>query len=418
MVRMIVILAAGTALAGCAARTAPPAEVAPPAVVEAVPPPAPAPKAQIGSFGFDNGGMDETVVPGDNFYQFANGTWVKNTPIPADKSNYGMFTVLDDLSRDRTKADHRGIKAQGSQQPDWRHLCQLHGRSRDRGEGPRPVHPVADGDRARSSKTALATALRRRHPVGIGTPFGGSSGRMKGTEQYIAADLPVRPRHARPRLLSVPGTQAGRDRGGSILTHLTNVLTLAGEKNAAARAKAIVAFETKIAKTSWTKIESRDATKTYNKMTLAATAAKIAPGFDFDAADPTGAARQRRDLDHRRPAERRSPAIAGLINKSAIGSAARTSSLVRRLRFLRALSAVGLRQEKFAFYGTTLSGTPRTGGRAGSAASIWSRRRARARPSASSTSPAISRPRPRPSRRAGPQHDRGDGPPHRQARPG
>ena len=40
---------------------------------------------------------------GDNFYRYANGTWAKNTPIPADKSNYGMFTVLDDLSRERTR---------------------------------------------------------------------------------------------------------------------------------------------------------------------------------------------------------------------------------------------------------------------------------------------------------------------------
>ena len=58
--------------------------------------PAPAEEPQIGSFGFDTTGMDTTVVPGNNFYEFANGTWAKNTPIPADKSNYGMFTKLDD----------------------------------------------------------------------------------------------------------------------------------------------------------------------------------------------------------------------------------------------------------------------------------------------------------------------------------
>ena len=64
------------------------------------------------------------------------------------------------------------------------------------------------------------------------------------------------------------------------LQHLANVLNLAGEKNAAASAKAILDFETKIAQVHWTKTESRDATKTYNKMTLAELA-KLAPGFDF-----------------------------------------------------------------------------------------------------------------------------------------
>ena len=55
---------------------------------------------------------------------------------------------------------------------------------------------------------------------------------------------------------------------GKYLQHLTNVLTLAGEANAAARAKAILDFETSVAKVHWTRVESRDATKTYNMMTL------------------------------------------------------------------------------------------------------------------------------------------------------
>ena len=56
------------------------------------------------------------------------------------------------------------------------------------------------------------------------------------------------------------------------LDHLTKMLTLAGEANAAARAKAIMDFETAIAKVSWTREDVGDATKTYNKMTLAAAA--------------------------------------------------------------------------------------------------------------------------------------------------
>src|SRR3546814_9463782 len=54
---------------------------------------------QIGTFGFDESGMNRTVAAGDDFYEYANGTWAKTTPIPADKSNYGMFTVLEDLSK-------------------------------------------------------------------------------------------------------------------------------------------------------------------------------------------------------------------------------------------------------------------------------------------------------------------------------
>ena len=58
---------------------------------------------QYGTFGFDLSGMDRSVTPGDNFYYYANGTWLKNTQIPADQSSYGSFNTLDDLSHTRTR---------------------------------------------------------------------------------------------------------------------------------------------------------------------------------------------------------------------------------------------------------------------------------------------------------------------------
>ena len=48
-------------------------------------------------------GWTRSVAPGDDFYLYANGTWAKNTPIPADKSNYGFFSVLQDLSQQRVR---------------------------------------------------------------------------------------------------------------------------------------------------------------------------------------------------------------------------------------------------------------------------------------------------------------------------
>jgi putative endopeptidase len=64
--------------------------------------------------------------------------------------------------------------------------------------------------------------------------------------------------------------------------HLAKMFELAGEANGVARAQAVVALETAIAKVHWTRIDSRDADKTYNRMTLAQLAAS-APGFDFAA---------------------------------------------------------------------------------------------------------------------------------------
>ena len=55
-------------------------------------------KPQLGDFGYDATGMDKAVAPGDDFYKFANGKWDEATAIPADKSSWGGFAILRNLS--------------------------------------------------------------------------------------------------------------------------------------------------------------------------------------------------------------------------------------------------------------------------------------------------------------------------------
>jgi putative endopeptidase len=59
---------------------------------------------RYGTWGFDASGMDRSVKPGDDFYKFANGTWDANTEIPSDRTRYGNFDKLAELSEARTKA--------------------------------------------------------------------------------------------------------------------------------------------------------------------------------------------------------------------------------------------------------------------------------------------------------------------------
>src|ERR1700723_4657717 len=46
--------------------------------------------------------LDLSVKPGDDFYQYANGAWIKHTEIPPDRAEVDVFTTLDDLSNKRT----------------------------------------------------------------------------------------------------------------------------------------------------------------------------------------------------------------------------------------------------------------------------------------------------------------------------
>jgi endothelin-converting enzyme/putative endopeptidase len=59
---------------------------------------------RLGTFGFDAEGMDLTTEAGDDFFRYANGTWLDTTEIPSDRASYGMFTVLALEAEDDVKA--------------------------------------------------------------------------------------------------------------------------------------------------------------------------------------------------------------------------------------------------------------------------------------------------------------------------
>jgi len=354
MARIIALLTATTILAGCAVHEA----VAPPAVapaaeaVPAAPPVPPAPKPQYGTYGFDATGMDPSVAPGDNFYQFANGTWAKNTPIPADKSSYGSFNILDDLSRERT----RDVIQEESKDPNSRigsAYASFMDQSAIESKGLAPFDPWLNQVRSIKSKKGLPALYGDADGLGINVPFNMFVGQdRKASDQYTlnvlqgGLGMPDRDYYlsADPKIAE---TRA------KYLDHLTNMLTLAGEKNAAARAKAIVDFETRIAKVHWTRADSRDATKTYNRMSLAEVR-KLAPGFDF----PAFVKADGMTLDHVvvfQPSAFKG--IATLIGQAPL-SVLKDQLLVRSLDSYSAVLPKRFDDESFAFYGTVLSGTP------------------------------------------------------------
>src|SRR5438552_5420465 len=81
---------------------APGARAADPAASSASTPPTAA--QRYGSWGVDLAGMDRSVKPGDDFFRYVNGKWAATTKIPPDKSSYGAFAILTDLSEARERA--------------------------------------------------------------------------------------------------------------------------------------------------------------------------------------------------------------------------------------------------------------------------------------------------------------------------
>ena len=343
------ILLASTMLAGCAATATPPETAIAPPPVEA---PA-APKPQIGTFGFDEQGMDRAANPGDNFARYVGGHWQDTTEIPADRSSFGMFHVLDDLSNERT----RGIVEAAAQTPGSQ-IGDLYASFTDEAtadaKGAAPIKPLLESIKALKSRTAVAAEFGKLIRIGVRTPFSAAVGQDdKSPEHYIVSlyqsglGLPDRDYYLKDdaKLAAIRTEYAA---------HLVRLFALAGEPNGAARAKAIVAFETSLAKVHWTRIESRDSDKTYNKWARA-DFAKHAPGFDWTAYLGAAGVDGQASYIVAQPS-----AVAGeakLIGATPL-PVLRDYLLIRTVEGYAPFLSKPFVDENFAFNGTTLSGTP------------------------------------------------------------
>ncbi len=306
---------------------------------------------EIGIYGFDTSGMDTTVLPGDDFYAYANGTWAKNTAIPADKSNYGMFTALADLSQKRTQDILEAAKGNPDSMIGRAYASYLDAATVE-AKGLAPIEPWLAKIRS-VDKAGLAKLLAEADRNGVQHFFGGYVGQDdKNPDVYIYSlyqggiGMPDRDFYLKDG-------ERNAKLQAAYLQHLENVLALAGEANAAARAQAIYDFEKQIAAVHWDKNDSSDAVKIYNKMTIAELA-EAAPGFDW-MNFIRGVGVQEDSLLVAQPSA--FTGEAKLIDDAPIG-VIRDLLLVRSLDSFSDVLPDAVAKEAFAFYGTALSGTP------------------------------------------------------------
>jgi putative endopeptidase len=308
---------------------------------------------QYGSFGFDAAGMDRNVAPGQSFYNFANGNWDRTTQIPADQSNYGAFNVLADLSEART----RGILEEAARTPGSR-MGDMYASFMDEAAveraGIAPIQPVLTRIKALADRGQWAAELGRLAHYGIRGPVGG----------FVASDE----RH--PDVMIVHLGQGGlglpdrdyylsQDAGlaakrTAYQAYLAQLLTLAGETNAEARAAAVVQFERSLAEVQWTRIQNRDENATYNRWAMA-DFERNAPGLDWGAYfREAGYATQQEMLVAQPNTFTASARIVGETPQAVLNDYLLLRIVDRMSPFLSSAFV----NAQFAFRGTTLNGTP------------------------------------------------------------
>ena len=248
---------------------------------------APRGKPQIGNWGFDLSAMDRSIQPGDDFFRYAGGTWMKNTPIPPDRSRWGSFNILGAKSETDVKnlVTDVSSRKQAAGSPEQK-VADFYSSYMDTkaidAAGLKPFQ--ADLDRIAGLKThedvAAAIgdpALPSNSPIGMG--FGLDD---KNPDRYsvdvvqAGLGMPDRDYYLKPDAKFAETRVKYR-------AYIEQMLKLANYPNATAAADAIMATEMKIAELQWPIEKLRDVELSYNPKTLAELKA-AAPEFAWDEA--------------------------------------------------------------------------------------------------------------------------------------
>ena len=280
-----VIAAAGASFAQPpAARPAAATPAARPVAAAATPTARPSLEAaRMGTWGVDLAGRDTTVDPGDDFNLWASGTYLRNLQIPADRSRFGAFDALGELSQHRTRDIIERTAAGGNaSDPDAQRISALWRSYMDETRleqlDARPMQADLARIRAAGDRDALARLMGRANETFYDSLFNvGVNDDAKAPTRYAVylsqsgLGLPDRDYYLQPSFA---------EKKAAYQVYVAQLLGMAGWANPAEAAARIVELETRIAQASWTRIESRDRDRTYNEMTVAQLAT-MAPGFPW-----------------------------------------------------------------------------------------------------------------------------------------
>jgi putative endopeptidase len=237
---------------------------------------------RVGTWGYDLTGQDPTVKPGTDFYLYANGNWLKRTAIPADKSAYGNFEKLGDLSEFAIRKLIEEAAAGRSNDPDAAKIGAAYRSCMDEARVEQldatPLAPDLLVIRAATTKAEIvaimATSIKSLQDSIFGlevTPDKKAPDRNVIYVGTAGLGLPDRDFYLTDQLA---------DKKAKYQSYAALLLGMVGWPEPEIGAKAIIDLETKLAEASWTDIEKRDADKMYHPMTVTDLSG-YAPGFDF-----------------------------------------------------------------------------------------------------------------------------------------
>ena len=320
--------------------------------------------------GIDLPGMDRSVLPGDDFFRYANGTWMKTTEIPADRAAYGAAEIVNELTTTRTadlikEAAGQDASAGSEARKVGDYYASYMDEAGIEAKGLRPLQPTLDRITAIADRKGLsrylggtlradvdginATDLYTDNVLGLWVAQD-----MNDPSRYLpfllqgGLDMPDRAYYLDPSE-RMEGIRA------RFKEHVAKVLALAGMKDAGGRAARIADLERKIALAHASREDSGDVKKANNHWARDEFDTK-APGMDwaeyFGAAGLQGA----KEFGIWQPG-----AVTGL-SALVAGEPLETWKDYLAFKAIEHFSSVlpaAFGDERFAFHGTVLAGVPK-----------------------------------------------------------
>jgi len=309
--------------------------------------------------GIDTSWIDPSVRLQDDLFRHFNGKWLKETVIPEDRSNDGAFMVL----RNQAEAQVRAIIESASGSVEAQKITDLFASFMDEAQieklGTSPIAAdLAKVDAIDSLDDFISTMswLEARGASGI-TETGIFPDMMDSSSNIL---------YIHQGGLSLPDESYYKEeQHESIRTafveHMVKMFTLLGITDSAAKAREVFELETKVAALHWDQVRNRDASLTYNKMT-GAELDKLSPALNWPlwitAGEIPAIVFDTVIIGQPSFFEGISPLIAAFDSDPAMKSAWKSWLSWHVISGSAAYLNSDIVNENFAFYGTTLSGTP------------------------------------------------------------
>ena len=236
----------------------------------------------------DPANLDRSVSACTDFYQFANGGWVKRNPVPAAYSRWGSFDQLSETNQSNLLTILRSAAASGNSQAneDLKKLGVFYSSCMDsvgaERAGAQPISPQLARIAAIRNRAQLETEVGRLHSQGVPVLFGFGAGQDAKNSTSVIAGINQGGLSLPDRDYYLNSDKRYVDIRANYTDHLTRMFQLLGESaaQAATDARRVVAIETALAGPAKTRVQLRDPNANYNKMT-SAELAQLAPGFNW-----------------------------------------------------------------------------------------------------------------------------------------